>query len=465
MAKKIKDKKPVPVKKGRFSTCEKAMLALVAVFSAVMSYLSIIKFTRLGSFSQYYDLSIFEQSFWTTVHNGTFMFNSITGQSQFGIHNSPVLFSILPFYYLFPVPETLLVFQAVVIALAAIPLFYLARDILDERYALAIVCMYMVFPQLHGVILFEFHEVCFIPLFVFTALYFLYKKNIPVFVIILSASLLIKEDMALIVIPIFIYALYKKMYAVKYEQWLLIGGICLAALWMSLSLLVIIPSFNPDGVYTNSGRYDSSDITSMVTQYPVPKLTYLSSVFIPVLCIPFFSPGTMLAMLPALLEIMLQEGEFRFITSLHYVIQVIPLLFLSVILGFKRLQKYIHPENTGFLVMLVLVVLGISAMTSEVSPFSDRYYFNIPNPHIDVLNEGMSLVPDGSSLYVGGSFIRGTPHRMDMGAYYKPGMEYLFVDSKSGLFNNQVFSQYNLTEYDKIFDKQGVFVFHSKLFI
>lgn len=427
-----------------------------------MSYFSIIRYDRLGSYFQYYDLAIFEQSYWTTVHNGTLLYNSVMGISHFGAHNSPMLFTVLPFYYLFQTPETLLVFQAVIIALAAIPLFYLAKEILDERYAIVIVLMYMLFPQLHGAILFEFHEACFIPIFIFTALYFLYRKNIPVFVLLMSLSLLIKEDMPVLVIPIFIYALYKQMYSMKFEKWLIVIGIVLASIWLLVSILVIIPSFSPGGTYIHETRFDTGDIPTMVIQYPISKATYLLSVFTPLLFLPLLSPGTMFIMFPALLEIMLQNDEFRFTTSLHYVVQLIPLLFLSVILGFKRVQNHIHPKNTGFLIVLLLMVTGVCLVSSEVSPLSNRYYFNTPNDHIGVVYEGMSMVPEGSSLYLGSSYIKDSTHRMELNVVYTPGMEYLLIDNKSFKFNKTDFFQYDLLQYTEIFNKEGVQVYRKK---
>ena len=75
-----------------------------------------------------FDLGIFNQAFSTTIHQHRFFYE--TGDLSFnpngnffGVHFSPILFILLPFYAIYPSPETLLVMQTVILALGALPVY------------------------------------------------------------------------------------------------------------------------------------------------------------------------------------------------------------------------------------------------------------------------------------------------------------------------------------------------------
>jgi uncharacterized membrane protein len=195
---------------------ERALFTAVILISGVLSLMSILRY-NFGTFFQFYDFTVYEQSLWTTVNNGTLLYNSLEGCSHFGIHTSVIWYGLTQIYFIFQYPETLLIIQSILLVVAAIPLYYLAKEILgDDKYALLVAYTYILYPMLHGAALFDVHEVMFLPLIVFTALYSLYKKNISMFFILMMLSLLIKEDIPLLVIPIFLYVIYKRMYSTKF---------------------------------------------------------------------------------------------------------------------------------------------------------------------------------------------------------------------------------------------------------
>ena len=105
------------------------LLALVALVFAVIG-----SRRAIASLSAFHDLSmtgLFTQSFWSTLH-GRLLFNSaetVDGgvASHFGVHFSPTLLLLLPFFALWPAASTLLVAQSIALAVAAVPLFALMR--------------------------------------------------------------------------------------------------------------------------------------------------------------------------------------------------------------------------------------------------------------------------------------------------------------------------------------------------
>lgn len=91
--------------------------------SDIILYLSIIAYTIVFSIftilrhhafkTRAWDLGIFTQSLWTTTNANLLFYHScelfvnLSG-SFFGVHFSPILFSISPLYWIMPIPETLL---------------------------------------------------------------------------------------------------------------------------------------------------------------------------------------------------------------------------------------------------------------------------------------------------------------------------------------------------------------------
>ena len=89
---------------------DRAVWVAMAIYLAVFTALSIHRFSLMGDC---YDLSVFEQSFWSTVNEGLPLYNSQEGVnfgrvSHFAGHFSPFLFLVTPFYWLWQRPESLL---------------------------------------------------------------------------------------------------------------------------------------------------------------------------------------------------------------------------------------------------------------------------------------------------------------------------------------------------------------------
>ena len=118
-----------------------------------------------------YDLGIMENVLWHTSE-GRFFASSLEGRNHLGVHTSFIYLLLAPVYLLMPRPETLLAAQALLIALAAWPLFLLARKLLRSDWAgLLVAALYLFQPAIQGASFYDFHELAFAPLLFFTALY------------------------------------------------------------------------------------------------------------------------------------------------------------------------------------------------------------------------------------------------------------------------------------------------------
>ncbi|HYM49704.1 MAG TPA: DUF2079 domain-containing protein, partial [Candidatus Limnocylindrales bacterium] len=162
-----------------------------------------------------YDLGLYDQIFWNTLHGhpweSTISLGLPTPHSYFGDHFSPIYYAILPVYALFPHPETLLIVQAAAIALGAIPIYLLARNIFPSAgLRLVWVLLYFLFLPLAHISLLDFHETALAILPLGCALYFLQRTRVGWFLFALLITFLIKEEMALIGVGFGLYILLNR---------------------------------------------------------------------------------------------------------------------------------------------------------------------------------------------------------------------------------------------------------------
>ncbi|MEX2752111.1 MAG: DUF2079 domain-containing protein, partial [Candidatus Freyarchaeota archaeon] len=82
----------------------------LVVYTLVFSYFTVLKYYTFDTFAG--DLGIFEQSLWSTLQYGFFLYNTPELGVHFKTHFDPILLLFLPFYSVYPSPLTLLVLQS-----------------------------------------------------------------------------------------------------------------------------------------------------------------------------------------------------------------------------------------------------------------------------------------------------------------------------------------------------------------
>src|SRR3989338_1036055 len=177
-------------------------LALLLVFFS--AFWTALTFWKYNNFLyNALDLSIYAQVFWNTAQGRWFQM-SIHPQSYLGDHFEPLILLLTPIYALWRDPRTLLIIQILIVHLAAIPLYLLARNIFRQSIniihpkalAIAVVLVYLFSPFLHNAIIFEFHILPFLVLPIFWALYFGEQGRLWPTLGCLSMALLIREDVS-----------------------------------------------------------------------------------------------------------------------------------------------------------------------------------------------------------------------------------------------------------------------------
>ena len=329
---------------------DKEKLALRIIFYLVFIYIflfCLIQFNVFRNFDYHdFDLAIYNQVTWNTLH-GNFFYSSIRGGAYFKDHISLILLMVLPLYAILPHPLTLLFLQTVLLGLSAWPIFLLAREELETKLALSLSFIYLIYPAVGNINLFEFHPEAFSVFFLLFTFYYLKKEKFGLFVLFMILALMCKEDISLAVLMLGFYAALVK----KSKRWILaplISGI----LWFILSIFVIIPHFHKGGYlytifYDHLGKNISEIISTIIfrpffvlkTMFLTYKLRYLAQLFMPVSFLSFFSPLTLSITFPTLARNLLSNYPPTASICCQYTVTLIPFIFISAIYGLKRILK------------------------------------------------------------------------------------------------------------------------------
>ena len=193
------------------------------------------------------------QAVWSTAHGHPLGVTGLRGDeiSRLAAHFDPILAAFAPLWLVWPSPDSLLLAQAVAVALGALPVFWLARKHLaSARAGAAFALAYLLYPPTQWLTLNEFHPVALAcPLLLF-AIWYLDEDRLLPFALFALAAAISKEEIGLVVAGLGLW------YALARRRWLEGAAIVLGGLAISLvAIEVVIPHFNHAGTSSFFSRY------------------------------------------------------------------------------------------------------------------------------------------------------------------------------------------------------------------
>jgi|HubBroStandDraft_3_1064219.scaffolds.fasta_scaffold03784_4 uncharacterized membrane protein len=339
-----------------------AVGALTLVMAALYCVFALAQLYRFRTSS--YDLVIFDEAVRSYSHflPGTSIIKGLHNGfgphfSELGDHWSPILAALSPLYWIYSGPQTLLVAQAVLFALAIPPLWVFTRRAFGGGRK-ATVAAYLVSVAyalswpIASALAFDFHEVAFAPLLIAIALERLQAGRLRTALIALTALLLVKEDMGLLVAGIGIYLAVARPRVVRRQ--LLVGCILIVAglLDTVIATYVLIPAFGGRSdyywAYTALGANGQQAVGHLITHpisslklliTPRVKLVTMLWLFGAFCFLPLRSPIA-LATIPLLLERMMANlfGNW-WVTSYQYNAYLVVILACAAVDGAARLDR------------------------------------------------------------------------------------------------------------------------------
>ena len=314
----------------RFSRTHLLGVTILTVFiAALYSVFSLIYYIRFRSSS--YDLVIFDQAIrsYSHFHLGISVIKGVHNGfgphfSVLGDHFSPILATLAPLYWIYGGPQTLLVAQATLYALAIPPLWIFTRRAFGGGRK-ATVAAYLVSAAyglswpIAAAAAFDFHEAAFAPVLTAIALERIQAGRLRGTLIALGALLLVKEDMGLLVVGIGLYLLVSMTPTLPRQRLVAIAVMVGGAFYTMIAVYVLIPAFGGEaGYYWAYGALGKNvpQVIFYIVRHPVSTFHMLFKPWVKgrtmkwllaaFAFLPLLSPIT-LAVIPLLLERMLNS--------------------------------------------------------------------------------------------------------------------------------------------------------------
>jgi uncharacterized membrane protein len=351
-------------------------IVLLAMTLGYVTYMSVLTVARHGSFQTHaFDLGIQDQAMYTLVTRG-YPLVTLYGPepiNQLGDHFALIYYIIAPVYAAFSSATTLLILQSVALGLGAIPVYLLAKDkIRNTAFALALAAAYLLYPALHAVNTFDFHEIALVTPLLLFSLYFLETGRRRAFLVFLILAALTKEEVALSAAAIGIYILW-----VKRERRL--GGLVLVGSLAYFILVnqVIMPALGggPDlARFSGIAAADQTGFQALLlgiltnpfytfTQSFLngQKMLFMVELLLPVLFLPLMAGPAWLMALPAFAVALLASVQSQYSLTYHYPAIMVPFVFVLAILGLQRVnQRARKPLVLAVAILIVSLVMNYS---------------------------------------------------------------------------------------------------------
>lgn len=263
-----------------------AVLALWAAYGGFFSWMSIVNHHALNS--RTIDLGYYDNIFFQSIHGHPLACSFLKASYHGSAHFDPILVLLSPLYLLYPRAELLLVLQAVWVGAGVVPVYLLARARLSNRLAaVALAAMYAVYPALHGATMYEFHSLTLATPVVLWLLYFLEDGLFKSYWAMLLPTLLVREDIAILVCFIGVYAILARR-----PRWARLG-------WVTILVSVVYFAIVKRFFMTSADIFNSGskDAYSFAYYYDdlIPNHNGVAGMLISLLTNPVFVFKTMLA--------------------------------------------------------------------------------------------------------------------------------------------------------------------------
>jgi uncharacterized membrane protein len=369
----------------------------VGAFAAGFGSLSVLRHYSFATGR--FDLGNMTQAVWSTTHGDPLAVTNLAGEqtSRLASHVDPILLLFAPLWLVWPSPSLLLVAQAILLALGALPVFWLARKHLGSEHAgLAFALAYLLYPATQWVALAEFHPVALACPFLLFAFWYLDEGRLAPFAAFAVLAAATKEEIPLAVAGLGVwYALARGQRAVGAA--IAAAGVTLAAFEVG----VVIPHFNEGETSDFYGRYDevggsalgiletavTDPLTILRAAFDARGLGYLLRLLAPLAFLPLAAPLALLPALPDLALNLLSSTRTQTSIHYHYAAPLIPGLFAAAIFSARRVRFSVGRPLLALALVSNVVLAAVPIWDLQSGSFS-------VSDHDRVAARAVELIPD-----------------------------------------------------------------------
>jgi len=365
-----------------------------------------------------YDLGLFDQAIWhysrfeapvSTVY--------LAGPANvLSDHFSPILVVLVPFYWLWDNVDVLLIAQALLFAVAAVPIWLFVRRRLGEIPAYCFAAAYLAYWGILQAVAFDFHEIAFAVPLIACAILFADQQRWRWFFGCVFVLLLVKEDLAILVVFFGIYLALRK----HRRQ----GAVCvvvgIAAFFVVTKLLMPHFAIAGSGVPRGSGQYWSYtqlgknpfDALKNIVRHPtlLPRVLFEPAIkqrtefaiFWPFGFLAVCSPLAVLA-IPLLGERFLSTTTSYWVQMYHYTATISPVVAMASADGLANVIRWTRCDarrRTRIAMTGAVLVLALNVVALPNSPLWSLTHpsFYRQSATVAAGNAALAHIPAGASV-------------------------------------------------------------------
>jgi len=344
---------------------------LICIYVAYFTTASFLKYDNF--YAGRYDLGNMDQTVWNTLQGRIFQTSDDNGLtvSRLSAHADFILILLSPFYLLWNDPKTLLLLQTIILALGAVFVYLIAKEIIkNKNLALLFGFLFLMNPLLQYTNLYDFHAVTLATTFLLAAFYFLIKRKYSLLTFFLIAAGICKEQVWVITAVFGFPLLFQKSKKIKF----------LGTAIIIVSLLVfyyLVSYFIPQALgrqhfalayYSDFGSspiqiikniiFSPLKTLALITE--ASRLKYMTALFIPLGFLSILSPISLIFAIPDLLINLLSNNSGLRQIYYQYSATITPFIFISAIYAVNQILK-LFPKISKKYIYAYLLIFTLSS--------------------------------------------------------------------------------------------------------
>ncbi len=372
----------------------------------LFGWLTWLQQANFGTFD--FDLGLFDQEIWLAAHHWNALI-TIRGLTMWANHVNPIVYLLVPFYWLGAGPHFLYLVQTVALAGAAVPLWLLARDRAGAWTATAVAFAWLASPALEWMTWWSFQpEYLAVPALI-GAYWFADRRRWIPYALCVVAALATKEDAALAVAALGV------LLVLRHRARAGLVTLAAAVTWFLVALEVIMraatPGAAPFFLYQYAALGDSTgQIVLGVLRRPwvvlralgrASSLAYYLKILAPTAFLALAAPVTLVLVVPTLVVNVLNNQGYT--TDIHYQYSALITagVFIALVEVLGRLAA--SPRARRAAVVAVLSASLASNVAWSPSPldaaaFHGGYWSLSSSPHTRELARLVARVPASAGV-------------------------------------------------------------------
>lgn len=369
--------------------------AVAAGLFPVYLILSVGRFRRMDWAS--WDLGIFEQAIRAYAHLQEPVADlKGPGANILGDHFSPVIALVAPVYRVFPGPVTLLVVQAALFALSAVPVTRAAGRLLGRPRGVALGVAYGLSWGVQRAVEFDFHEIAFaVPMIAF-ALEAVLARRWRAALLWGLPLVLVKEDLGFTLAALAVVVAWRARPTDRRAVRLALGVAAGAVVFAVLVFTVIVPAFATAGY----GYWDKIDGAGPLAGLGT-KLATLGWVLIPTAGLLALRSPLLLVAAPTLGWRFLSGDDHYWSTDWHYSAVLMPVVTLALVDAVDTVRRGERPWLRAYALQLPTAVLAaglaLAATSMPTAKLMEGRTYERP-ARVGAIERLLERIPDGASV-------------------------------------------------------------------